>query len=244
MPITPLSGIALANDKFRASLRSTWVASPADTTLQVDAIPDNVPTIIVVGWNTDLETVFSVEGTSGSSSADYALTGVVRLKGANVNLPENTPVNCLNNEEFFNQYEEKINEVIDEVNDALDSFPASGTVGLTETQTLTNKRINSRVVITTDDSTSVINVDITDEYVLTAVANATTFTVTGTPTDGQKLIVRFKDAGVAKALTWTGFTSRGSTLPTTTVAGKWHRVGLMYNLTATTFDCVAAIVEA
>lgn len=155
-------------------------------------------------------------------------------------------------------------------NDAVDAFIAEHSVAgvhdatkvvtPTGTQTLTNKtltapvidsatgtwisRVNPRVVLTTDDATAVIDVDITDEYVLTAVANATTFTVTGTPVDGQKLIVRFKDAGVAKALTWTGFTSRGATLPTTTVAGKWHRVGLMYNLTATTFDCTAAIVEA
>lgn len=116
--------------------------------------------------------------------------------------------------------------------------------GTVDGVTVGTSRINPRVVLTTDDATAVIDVDITDEYVLTAVANATTFTVAGTPVDGQKLIVRFKDAGVAKALTWTGFTSRGATLPTTTVAGKWHNVGLKYNLTATTFDCVAAIVEA
>lgn len=101
-----------------------------------------------------------------------------------------------------------------------------------------------RVVSTTDDATAVIDVGITDEYVLTAIANDTTFTVTGTPSDRQKIIVSFKDAGVAKALTWTGFTSRGATLPTTTVAGKWHNVGLKYNTTASTWDCVAAIVEA
>jgi len=117
-------------------------------------------------------------------------------------------------------------------------------VSLTGTQTLTNKRITPRVVTTTDDATAVIDVDITDQYQLTAVANATTFTVTGTPVAGQKLIVRFKDAGVAKALTWTGFTSKGATLPTTTVASKEHYVGLIYNATASTWDCVAAIVEA
>ncbi len=117
-------------------------------------------------------------------------------------------------------------------------------VSTTSTTTLTNKRITSRVVTTTDDATAVIDVDVTDQYQLTAVANATVFTVTGTPTAGQKLIVRFKDAGVAKGLTWTGFTSKGATLPTTTVAGKEHYVGLIYNATATTWDCVAAVVES
>ena len=58
-----------------------------------------------------------------------------------------------------------------------------------------------RVVTTTDDATSVINIDTTDVYELSAVANATTFSTTGSPTDGQKLMIRFKDAGVAKGLT-------------------------------------------
>jgi len=59
---------------------------------------------VVVGWNTAFETVFSVTGKSGSTAADYALTGVVRLRGYVGNLAENSTVNCLNNEEFFNQY--------------------------------------------------------------------------------------------------------------------------------------------
>lgn len=112
------------------------------------------------------------------------------------------------------------------------------------TETLTNKRITSRVVTTTDDSTAVIDTDITDQYQLTAVANATTFTVTGTPTAGQKLIIRFKDAGVAKALTFTGFTAIGVTIPTTTTASKTSYVGCIYNATASTWDVVAVVTEA
>lgn len=99
-----------ANDKYRAQLRSTWIASPADTSLLVTSVPDNVPTIVVVGWGTDAETVFSVTGKSGDSPSNYALTGVTRLRGANQNLPENTAVNCLNNEEFFNQYSDFVND--------------------------------------------------------------------------------------------------------------------------------------
>ena len=99
-----------ANDKYRAQLRSTWISSPADGSLLVTAVPDNVPTIVTVGWQTALETVFLVTGKSGDSSANYALTGVTRLRGANTNLPENTAVNCLNNEEFFNQYSDFVND--------------------------------------------------------------------------------------------------------------------------------------
>lgn len=115
-------------------------------------------------------------------------------------------------------------------------------VGRTTTDTLTNKRITPRVVTATDDATAVIDVDVTDQYQLTAVANATEFTVSGTPVNGQKLIIRLKDAGVAKALTWTGFTAVGVTLPTTTVANKTHYVGCIYNSAGTTWDAVAVVV--
>jgi hypothetical protein len=117
-------------------------------------------------------------------------------------------------------------------------------VGRATTDTLTNKRITPRIVTATDDATAVIDVDVTDQYQLTAIANATEFTVTGTPVNGQKLIVRLKDAGVAKALTWTGFIAIGCTAPTTTVAGKTHYIGCIYNSATPTWNIVAAIVEA
>ena len=130
---------------------------------------------------------------------------------------------------------------------AVISFPSSTSTLATHalTETFTNKRITKRVVTTTDDATAVIDTDITDDYELTAVANATTFTVTGTPTNGQTLFIRFKDAGVAKALTWTMSGGViGVTLPTTTVAGKWHIVGFKYFTSTTSWKAIAVAVEA
>jgi len=115
---------------------------------------------------------------------------------------------------------------------------------ISSTDTLTNKRITKRVVTTTDDATAVIDVDVTDDYQLSAVANATEFTLTGTPTDGQVLIVRYKDAGVSKALTWTGFTVIGTTLPTATTAGKWGYVGCKYNSAASQWHVLAVQTQA
>lgn len=118
-------------------------------------------------------------------------------------------------------------------------------VGISDTQTLTNKRITQRVVTTTDDATAVIDVDVTDQYQLTAVANATTISTTGTPTNGQKLVIRLKDAGVGKALTWDAvFRAVGVTLPTTTVANKTHYIGCIYNSADSKFDCVAVVAQA
>lgn len=113
------------------------------------------------------------------------------------------------------------------------------------TETLTNKAIVKRVVTTTDDATAVIDVGVTDIYELSAIANATTFSTTGSPTDGQKLMIRFKDAGAAKALTWDAvFVAIGVTAPTTTVAGKWHYVGCEYNAAATKWHILAVAVQS
>lgn len=99
----------LANDKYRATLRSTFVDG-VDTTLNVTAIPTNLPTLVTVGWNTQYETVFAITGTSGTNSSNYALTGLTKIKGYSGNLPENLAVNCLNHEEFFNQFAEVVND--------------------------------------------------------------------------------------------------------------------------------------
>ncbi len=95
-----------ANDKYRAKLRASFTADPPDGSLLVTAVPNNVPTIVTVGWNSDLETVISVQGKSGHDATTYALTGVKVLRGYGLtnNLDAELPVNCLNNEEFFNQY--------------------------------------------------------------------------------------------------------------------------------------------
>ncbi len=116
---------------------------------------------------------------------------------------------------------------------------------VSSTSTLTNKAITQRVVTTTDDATAVIDVTVTDDYELSAIANATTFSTTGTPTNGQKFVLRFKDAGVAKDLTWDPiFVAIGCTLPTTTVAGKWHYVGGKYNTAASKIHILAVAQES
>ena len=113
---------------------------------------------------------------------------------------------------------------------AVITFPtATSTLAtLAGTETLTNKRITKRVATATDYATAVIDCDSYDEYYLTAVANNTTFSITGTPTAGQTIFIGWKDAGVAKTLTFTSITGLGITLPTTTTAGKQGIAGLKY----------------
>jgi len=76
----------------------------------------------------------------------------------------------------------------------------------------------------------------------------TAFTInapTGTPTEGQKLLIRLKDNGTATAITWNAiFNIVGVTLPTTTVAGKTHYIGCAYNSIDSVWDVVAVGVKA
>jgi len=105
-----------------------------------------------------------------------------------------------------------------------------------------------RTTTEASSATPTINTDNTDMHTITALAAAITSMTTnlsGTPVNGQKLIIRIKDNGTARAITWgASFASRGATLPTTTVLGKYQYNGFMWNSTTSTWDCVATINEA
>jgi hypothetical protein len=72
-----------------------------------------------------------------------------------------------------------------------------------------------------------------------------TTNLSGTPTNFQKLIIRIKDDGTARAITWgASFAARGVALPTTTVISKVLSVGFIYNTVTSTWDCVASVQES
>ncbi|WP_313673292.1 hypothetical protein [Mycolicibacterium sp.] len=66
--------------------------------------------------------------------------------------------------------------------------------------------------------------------------------LSGTPVDGQKLMIRIKDNGTARAITWgASFQSSGvGTLLATTVINKTHHIGLIYDSAAAKWVCIAA----
>jgi hypothetical protein len=98
----------------------------------------------------------------------------------------------------------------------------------------------------TSSSTVTPNADTNDLVSINAVAGAFTVAApTGTSSDGEKLIIRIKDNGSSVGITWNGvYVAGGATMPTATVAGKWHHVGFIYNVNTTTWLCVAATVQA
>lgn len=119
-------------------------------------------------------------------------------------------------------------------------------VGRDTTDTLTNKRVTPRVGTVADAATVTPTGDSSDLYTVTALAQAATIAApSGTPTNGQKLVLRLLDNGTGRALTWNAiYRAIGVTLPTTTVANKTHYIGLIYNSADTKWDAVAVVAQA
>ena len=110
-----------------------------------------------------------------------------------------------------------------------------------------NTYVAPRVTSATTATTITPNAGTTDQYELTALASALTIAApTGSPVDGQKLIIRILDNGTARALTWNAiYRIVGTTLPTTTVVSKTLYVGCIYNtVTTATWDVIAVAQQA
>ena len=107
-----------------------------------------------------------------------------------------------------------------------------------------NGSIQTLTANVTTGSTITPTAGTTNQYNVTALASSATIAApSGTPTDGQRLLIRLKDNGTPQALTWTttsgAYRARGVTLPTTTVASTPLYVGCVYNGQDTYWDVIA-----
>lgn len=85
-----------------------------------------------------------------------------------------------------------------------------------------------------------------NELYVTALAEASELQApSGTPANGNKLIVRIKDDGTARALTYNAiYSGIVDTLPATTTISKVLYMGFIYNSTITKWEMVALTEEA
>lgn len=120
-------------------------------------------------------------------------------------------------------------------------------VSLSGTQTLTNKRIQPRIGTTTSSTTPTINTDTVDEYHITAqAADITSFTsnLSGTPVNGQELVIVVKGTA-SRAITWgASFASSDEVpLPTTTSGTKalCVKFKIIGSVSTTVWQCMAVV---
>jgi hypothetical protein len=116
--------------------------------------------------------------------------------------------------------------------------------------TVSGTRVNPRAVAAGATSGTITpNGDTTDVFNAFGLTGAITVdTPSGTPVDGQRLMLRFEDNGTGRGITWTGtsgaYRAVGVTLPTTTVASKVTYVGCVYNSNDTFWDAIAVATQA
>jgi len=129
------------------------------------------------------------------------------------------------------------------------SFALANIATYSGTETLTNKRIDPRVVSTTTATTLTPSVATADIYAYTALASALTINApTGTPVDGDKLLFRILDNGTTRVITWNAtFTSMVGTVFTnsfSTTASKTSYIGCVYNASGTPrWDVIAVTTQ-
>lgn len=139
------------------------------------------------------------------------------------------------------------------------SIPASGvpttrrvTINGVSQDLSVDRTWDAFALVPTQTVTSAANVTPTSTnqlVVITAQATALTLDApTGTFAQGQPLMIRIKDNGTARAITWPTGSGRyravGVTLPVTTVPNKTTYVGVIYNSTDNRFDVIGVTTEA
>lgn len=126
---------------------------------------------------------------------------------------------------------------------ATQSGTFSGTSSGTNTgdQTYFDARVQS-----VTSSATVTPVSTNDLVKITAQATGLTLAnPTGTFTEGQALMIRIKDNGTARGITFdTNYRAIGITLPTTTVISKTMYLGIIYNSTDTKWDIIGYNLQA
>jgi len=88
-----------------------------------------------------------------------------------------------------------------------------------------------------------------DYYTIIGLSSNITFAATTTfPSNDKKVLLRIKDNGTSRAITWTsgtgGFRAIGITLPTVTTANKLIYIGVVWNYEDSIWDAIAYSLQA
>ena len=175
----------------------------------------NPATVSVFLGEKDGDTISIVSFAPGYSDNGHAVGDVVMVKPATA-------------------WADNLADFLGVVHDADGTFSDAGVTDMLGSgKVATNVRINARSSSQVSAATLTPNIDSYNTYTLSAQAEALTVAnPTGTPAHDDVIIIRIKDNGTARAITWGTDYSNISGLDslTTTVAGKWHTVGIMYSL--------------
>jgi len=219
-----------------------------------------------IDTNGDLKTAAEREYISYTGVSGSTLTGLTRELGGSTDQDHSTGavVEFLPDVTVFQSIIDALSTLVD-ADDV--SVINSSLATLTGTQTLTNKtltspKVNENVVLTStatelDNLVASVTTATSDatpnptggskrnEYYLTALEEAAEFAEpSGTPANGNMLMIRTLDDGTGRALTYNDiYDGLYDTLPATTTASKTLYMLFIYNSEATKWEMVAYIEE-
>ena len=121
-----------------------------------------------------------------------------------------------------------------------------GYLSSTDWNTFNNKASYTPRVQSVTSAANVTPTSTNDLVIITAQAAALNLVnPTGTWSEGQPLMIRIKDNGTARAITYdTNYRAIGVTLPTTTTISKTTYLGLIYNSTDSKWDVIGVTTQA
>lgn len=117
---------------------------------------------------------------------------------------------------------------------------------ITKAKLAADAKISVRSSVLSNPATLTPASDDYDMFIVTALAQGMTIAApTGTPVNGQGMLIRIKDAGSAQSLSWNAiYRAVGVTIPTATVGNKVLYIAVRYNTEATKWDVLSVGREA
>lgn len=220
---TDITGFTFTGTPTENQSIEIWITGTATRTITVGSsivasdIPvptatnGTTPLIFAVQWDSTLSKYVMVGNTAPSAGITLTTTGssgAATLVGATLNIPTYT-------------------------------LSGLGGISASSTDTLTNKAITLRVGSETSNATPSVNCQNYDVWKITALAvNITSFTMTGTPTDGQPFELIITGTAARTIALGSQFVSTTITIPTTTVGTTKIRIFFQYDLELTKWACV------
>lgn len=144
-------------------------------------------------------------------------------------------------------YNVPINTIVNTINGNLNSDNIANN-SITPAKVDTSQKFTFSVVGTTTSGATITPDSTKDMYTVTALADNTTIGApSGSPVDGQNLVIRITDGGTAKTIAWNAiYNVVGVTLPTSSAGStsKPYYVGCKYNAQSSTWDVLAVARKA